>query len=76
MAQAEPIEIIYTGPHSEVEVPAANLIAAKGQPVKVKASIAKGLLQQEDNWREAYPTPKKAPAKKAAAKSDAEASKE
>lgn len=71
---AEPVEIIYIGPHEEVEVPAANLIAAKGKPVSVKASVAKSLLQQEDNWREAYPTPKKTAAKKAAVKPAADES--
>lgn len=70
MAKAEPIEVIYTGPHDEVEVPEANLIAAKGKPVTVKASLAKRLLQQEDNWREAYPAPKEAKAKAAAEKKE------
>lgn len=71
---AEPVEIVYTGPHDEVDVPAANLIAAKGKPVTVKASVAKSLLQQEDNWREAYPKdkPKKAAAKKSTATEAAE----
>lgn len=75
---AEPVEVVYTGPYDEVEVPAANLIAAKGKPVTVKASVAKSLLQQEDNWREAYPQdkPKKPAAKKSTATAAEKSSKE
>lgn len=50
------VSVVYIGPHAEVEVPAAGIVAKNGEPVDVPEDIAKSLLKQEDNW--AAPTAK------------------
>lgn len=54
--------VVYVGPHAEVEVPAAGIVAKQGEPVEVSAEVAKSLLKQEDIWAapKAKPSAKKA----------------
>lgn len=57
----EMVELVYVGKDPELAVPAAHLIAGKGQPFKVTAPVAKNLLKSDD-WQLAS---KAKPAKKA-----------
>lgn len=47
------MKVEYIGPHDEVEVPALNLIFAKGKAVEVKAADAERLLEQATNFKRA-----------------------
>lgn len=49
--------IVYIGPASEVEVPAAGIVAKQGEPIEVEDTLAKSLLEQTSNW--AAKAPKK-----------------
>ena len=52
------MRLIYGGPHDEVEVPAAGVVARRGEPVEIEdEAVAKGLLKQ-DIWTEA-PAPQR-----------------
>lgn len=62
------VEVVYIGPDAEIKVKAANLIAGKGQPVKVPLAVAETLLKKTDLWREMYPKPEKPAAVKKTAK--------
>ncbi len=53
--------VVYGGPIDAVEVPAANCIAVRGEPVEVPDEVGKSLLEQ-DTWTESKP--KKAESKK------------
>lgn len=44
----------YDGPHAEVEVPDAGIVAQRGVPVEVDEAVAKRLLEQE-TWSEPKP---------------------
>lgn len=44
------MKVVYVGPFDEVEVPAAGLIAARGQQVEVTEEIGRSLIEQ-DIWR-------------------------
>ncbi|MGQ0669178.1 MAG: hypothetical protein ACT4PO_05840 [Actinomycetota bacterium] len=47
------MKIIYDGPHTTVDVPAANLVdVARGEVVEVPDEIAASLLEQS-TWRKA-----------------------
>jgi hypothetical protein len=46
------MKIVYDGPFDEVEVPAAGVVAKRGEPVDVDADVARSLLEQ-DVWSEA-----------------------
>lgn len=49
--------LIYGGPYDEVEVPAAGVVARRGEPVEIEdEAIAKGLLRQ-DIWTEEAAAP-------------------
>lgn len=51
------MNLIYGGPYDEVEVPAAGVVARRGEPVEIEdEAIAKSLLKQ-DIWTEA-PAPR------------------
>lgn len=53
------VDVVYVGPHPEVEVPAASLIVKKGETVSVASELAKGLLIQTDIWQKAGVKPAK-----------------
>jgi hypothetical protein len=49
--------LIYGGPYDEVEVPAAGVVARRGEPVEIEDdAIAKQLLEQDIWTEEAPPT--------------------
>lgn len=49
--------VVYSGPIDVVEVPAANCIAVRGEPVEVPNEVGKSLLEQ-DTWSEVKTKPK------------------
>lgn len=49
--------VVYSGPIDAVEVPAANCIAVRGEPVEVPDEVGKSLCQQ-DTWTESKPKSK------------------
>jgi hypothetical protein len=46
--------VVYSGPIDAVEVPAANCIAVRGEPIEVPDEVGKSLLEQ-DTWSESKP---------------------
>lgn len=46
--------VVYSGPIDAVEVPAANCIAVRGEPIEVPDEVGKSLCQQ-DTWSESKP---------------------
>jgi hypothetical protein len=46
--------VVYNGPIDAVEVPAANCIAVRGEPIEVPDEVGKSLCQQ-DTWSESKP---------------------
>ncbi|PWK81731.1 hypothetical protein C8D88_116143 [Lentzea atacamensis] len=49
--------VVYGGPTDAVEVPAANCVAVRGEPVEVPDEVGKSLLEQ-DTWSEVKAKPK------------------
>lgn len=47
----------YKGGMDEVEVPAAGMVVQRLEWVEMDTEVARGLLEQEDNWER--PAPKK-----------------
>lgn len=45
-------QVVYDGPHAEVEIPAAQVTAKRGEPVDVPADVAKALKKQS-TWKAA-----------------------
>jgi len=51
--------LTYSGPHDEVVVPAADVLARRGEPVEIEdEDLAKSLLDQ-DTWTAAKPRQRK-----------------
>lgn len=52
------MKLVYQGPFDAVDIPAlGDLRCERGEPVDIPADVAKGLLEQGDNWEK--DTPKK-----------------
>lgn len=51
--------VVYSGPIDAVEIPAANCIAVRGEPIEVPDEVGKSLCQQ-DTWAESKPKASKA----------------
>jgi hypothetical protein len=49
--------LIYPGPFDQVEVPAAGLVAVRGEPVDVPEPHAQSLIEQ--GWTQVRPRTKK-----------------
>lgn len=45
-----PTKVRYDGPFDEVEVPAAGVVAKRGEVYELESEVAKSLLEQEDSW--------------------------
>ena len=52
-------KLVYSGPHTAVEVPDAGIVAERDVPVDVPADVAKSLLEQS-TWTEDKPAAKPA----------------
>jgi hypothetical protein len=52
------MKLVYGGPIDEVEVPAAGVVARRGEPVDVPDEVAELLLEQE-TWSRAEQGPKR-----------------
>lgn len=44
-------QVVYCGPHDEVDVPALRLRAKPGAPIEVSDDAAASLLDQPANWQ-------------------------
>ncbi len=51
------MKIRYVGPHKQVEIAATGQVCPQGEPVEVKADLARSLLKQA-SWEKVKPEPK------------------
>jgi hypothetical protein len=55
-------DVVYEGPHDEVELPLLGLVCARGEKVSMIDEVAEQLVEQQDWNYAAKPYEKKAPA--------------
>jgi hypothetical protein len=51
--EEDPLKIVYTGPHDEVDVPGLQITARHGESVEIEDAVAKELLAQGGPWAKA-----------------------